>query len=72
MNRLTALLLGLATLLAHTLAIHDTRDGEFGPTLDRAHVVYRLARKLVFEGSYAWNPGDASYGKSDCPVKQHR
>lgn len=55
MNRATALLLALATLLAHTLAIHDTREGEFAPPFDRAHAAFRVARNVVHEGDMSWN-----------------
>lgn len=57
MNRITALLLAMATLLAHTLAIHLTETGEFAPPYEAAHGAYHLARVWVREGVLAWNPG---------------
>ncbi len=57
MNRGTAVFLALAILLAHTLAIHQTPDGEFAAPYEIAHVAFRLGRNLVYEGSALWNPG---------------
>lgn len=57
MNRITALLLGLATLLAHTLAIHITDTGEFAPPYEIAHRAYHLARVWIREGLLEWNVG---------------
>ena len=56
MNRATALLLAMATLLAHALAVHRDEDGRFGQPYEVAHEAYHLARNLVREGSLAWNP----------------
>ncbi|MCZ6598709.1 MAG: hypothetical protein O7B99_13810 [Planctomycetota bacterium] len=55
MNRTTAILVALATLLAHILAIHQDADGNFGPPHELAHAAYRLARNVVYEGTAAWN-----------------
>ncbi len=55
MNRTTAILVALATLLAHILAIHQNTDGVFGPPYEVAHVAYRVSRNLVFEGTPAWS-----------------
>ncbi|MEM7310178.1 MAG: hypothetical protein AAF682_26115 [Planctomycetota bacterium] len=57
MNRTTAILVALATLLAHILAIHQNLDGTFGPPFEIAHVAFRSARNLVYEGSLAWTTG---------------
>ena len=57
MNRITALLLGLATLLAHTLAIHITDTGDFAPPYEIAHRAYHLARVWIREGLLEWNVG---------------
>lgn len=57
MNRVTALLLAMATLLAHALAIHLTEAGEFAPPYEAAHRAFHLARVWVREGVLAWNPG---------------
>ena len=56
MNRATALLLAMATLLAHALAVHRDEDGSFGQPYEVAHEAYHLGRNLVREGSLAWNP----------------
>jgi hypothetical protein len=57
MNRTTALLLTLALLLAHTLAIYHAPDGGFGPPCDDAHVVYRIARNAALDGEAAFEVG---------------
>ena len=57
MNRGTVVFLALAILLAHTLAIHQTPEGDFAPPYEIAHVAYRLGRNLVYEGSASWNQG---------------
>lgn len=59
MNRTIALFVGLAVLLAHTLAIHDTAADAFGPPYDVAHVAYRLSRNIVFDGSFRWSADGA-------------
>ena len=56
MNRGTVIFLALAVLLAHTLAIYQTPEGEFGPPYEVAHAAYRLGRNAVFEGLPLWNP----------------
>ena len=65
MNRGTALLLAMAALLAHALAIHHDQLQRFAAPYDFAHVAYRLGRNLVHEGSLTWNAsgggGLASY-----------
>ncbi len=55
MNRITVVFLALAILLAHTLAIHQTPQGDFAPPYDRAHVAFRIARNLVHQGHAAWD-----------------
>lgn len=57
MNRFIALFLTLATLLAHTLAIHKDQQSEIAPPYDQAHVAYRLGRNFVESGSFAWEQG---------------
>ena len=59
MNRTTAVVMALAILVAHTLAIYQTPEGAFAPPYDRAHVAYRLGRHLVHEGSAIWNPSES-------------
>ena len=58
MNRTTAILVALATLLAHVLAINQNTDGLFAPPHELAHVAYRIARNLVHEATPAWNSRD--------------
>lgn len=55
MNRITALLLAMAALLAHALAMHLDEIGAFGHPYEVAHQAYHLARNLVREGELAWN-----------------
>ena len=62
MNRTTALIITLAILLAHTLAIYKTSSGEIAPPFDMAHVAYRIARNFVHNGNFAW---DVSVGAAD-------
>ena len=57
MNRTLALLLTIAILLAHMLAIHKNALGAIAPPYDNAHVVYRIARNLVESQSFAWDHG---------------
>ncbi|MEW6073359.1 MAG: hypothetical protein AB1726_12310 [Planctomycetota bacterium] len=64
MNRTTVILLALAILLAHTLAIHQTPDGAFGAPYEIAHVAFRTARNLVRAGVLTWNPASP-------PVESH-
>ena len=55
MNRTTALLLAMAALLAHALAVHVDPSGRLGQPFEEAHAAFRLARNLVREGALAWN-----------------
>jgi arabinofuranosyltransferase len=57
MNRTTALLVALAILLGHALAIHKTASGEIAPPFDMAYVAFRVARNFVQTGQFAWQPG---------------
>jgi hypothetical protein len=57
MNRTLALLLTVAILFAHMLAIHTAPSGQIAPPYDAAHVTYRVARNLVETGSLAWDQG---------------
>jgi hypothetical protein len=50
-NRGTVILLALAILLAHAIAIHRSDGGDVAAPYEIAHVAYRLGRNLVFEGS---------------------
>jgi len=56
MKRTTVIFLALAILLAHTLAIHQTSQGEFAAPYDIAHVAFRLGRNLVHSGLPTWDP----------------
>ena len=44
MNRATALLLAMATLLAHALAVHRDENGSFGQPYEVAHEAYHLGQ----------------------------
>lgn len=57
MNRTTALLVALAILLGHALALHKTVSGEIAPPYDSAYVSYRIARSFVQTGNFAWQAG---------------
>ncbi|TAJ20715.1 MAG: hypothetical protein EPO68_05885, partial [Planctomycetota bacterium] len=59
MNRSTALLLTLALLLAHVLAIYHDPEGGFGPPCDEAHVAYRIGRNAALEGDAHFDPAGA-------------
>ncbi|MBL8860836.1 MAG: hypothetical protein JNK02_02395 [Planctomycetes bacterium] len=61
MNRLIALFVALAMLLAHALAIHDDGAGRFAFPYDQAYAALRLARNLVYDGQLAWNPGSPAF-----------
>ena len=63
MNRTTALLLAMAALLAHAIALHLEPDGRLGQPFEESHAAFRLARNWVHEGLLVWNPGeDAASG----------
>jgi hypothetical protein len=68
MNRATALLLAMAALLAHTLAIHHDEAHLFGVPYDSAHVTYALARNWVYSGDLAWSPGGAGLEVAASPL----
>ena len=57
MNRTLAILLAMAMLLAHSLALHLNPEGHLGEPYEYAHRAYRLARNLIREGALVWNPG---------------
>lgn len=57
MNRTLALLLAVAVLFAHMLAIHTTSSGVIAPPYDDAHATFRIARNLVETRGFAWDPG---------------
>lgn len=59
MNRTFALLLVLAVLLAHTLAIHKTEANLVAAPYDVAHVAFRIGRNAVHEGRFAWDASSA-------------
>jgi hypothetical protein len=56
-NRIIALFVALAMLLAHSLAIHDDGFGRFSFPYEQAYAALRLARNLVYDDQLAWNPG---------------
>lgn len=58
MNRTTALLLAMAALLAHALAVHLEPGGHLGQPHEESHAAFRLARNWVQHGSLAWNPDE--------------
>ncbi len=55
MNRTLAILLAMAIMLAHSLAIHLDSAGHLGPPYDFAHRAFHLARNWIQEGSLVWN-----------------
>ena len=57
MNRTLAILLAMAMLLAHSLALHLNPEGHLGEPYEYAHRAYHLARNLVREGALVWNTG---------------
>ncbi|MCC7014498.1 MAG: hypothetical protein IT454_18200 [Planctomycetes bacterium] len=57
MNRTTALIVALAILLGHALAIHKTGSNEIAPPFDTAYVAFRVARNFVHTGVFAWEQG---------------
>lgn len=59
MQRALALLLAMAALLAHALAIHVDAAGNLGLPRDGAYVAFRVARNWVQFGDLAWNLGGA-------------
>ena len=68
MNRITAVLLAMAALLVHVVAIHRDGGGNLARSFDAANVAYELGITLVEEGAPRWDapegaePGDlASY-----------
>lgn len=65
MNRTTAVLVALAILLAHALAIHKTVGGEIAPPFDVAYASFRIARNFVQSGQFAWEAG--LYGLDSYP-----
>jgi hypothetical protein len=57
MNRTLAILLAMAMLLAHSLALHLNPEGHLGEPYEYAHRAYHLARNLIREGALVWNTG---------------
>ena len=57
MNRTAVILLSLAILVAHTLAIHQTPAGKFALPYEIAHVAFRIGRHLARDGLPLWNTG---------------
>ncbi|QDV09751.1 hypothetical protein Poly30_53100 [Planctomycetes bacterium Poly30] len=55
MNRITAILLAMAALLVHILAVHRNGLGAFGLPYDSAHVAFHLGRNLVHQGGIWWS-----------------
>ncbi|MEE2941236.1 MAG: hypothetical protein VX460_12680 [Planctomycetota bacterium] len=68
MNRITAVLLAMAALLVHVLAIHRDGGGHLARSFEAANVAYELGVTLAEDGAPRWDapegaePGDlASY-----------
>ncbi len=61
MNRIIALFVALAMLVAHALAIHDDGFGRFAFPYEQAYAALRIARNLVYDGQLAWNPGSPAF-----------
>lgn len=68
MNRITAILLAMAALLVHVLAIHRDGGGHLARSFEAANVAYELGVTLAEDGAPRWDapegaePGDlASY-----------
>lgn len=61
MNRIIAVFVALAMLLAHALAIHDDGLGRLAFPYDQAYAAMRLARNLVYDDQLAWNPGAPAF-----------
>lgn len=57
MNRSLVLLVAMAVLVAHGLALRTDATGALGAPYDEAFVAFRVARNLVFEGTWTWSPG---------------
>ncbi len=57
MKRSTALLLAMATLLAHILTLQQDARGILGPPEERAHIAFRLGRNLIQDIDGSWNVG---------------
>jgi hypothetical protein len=57
MNRSLVLLVAMAVLVAHSLALRTDATGALAPPYDQAFVAFRVARNLVFEGTWTWSPG---------------
>lgn len=64
MNRSIALFVALAVLVAHSLALRTDGSGSLTPPYDQAFVTFRVAHKLVYEGSWIWNPGTSGLDAS--------
>ncbi len=60
MNRITAILLAMAALLVHILAVHRNGLGTFGAPYDTAHVAFHLGRNLVHHGEIWWSMDPAT------------
>jgi len=68
MNRSIALFVALAVLVAHALALRIDGSGSLTPPYDPAFITYRVARKLVYEGAWIWNPGTSGLDASPSVV----
>ena len=55
MNRITAVLLAMAALLVHVVAIHRDGGGNLARSFDAANVAYELGITLVEEGAPRWD-----------------
>lgn len=54
MNRLTAVLLAMAALLVHVLAIHRNEAGELAHSFEAAGVAHHLGTRLADAGTSGW------------------
>lgn len=61
MNRSLVTFVALAILVAHSMAIRTDAAGALAPPYDQAFVAYRVARNLVFEGTWTLSPGQGGF-----------
>ena len=61
MNRSLVIFVALAILVAHSMAIRTDAAGALVPPYDQAFIAYRVARNLVFEGTWTWSPGQSGF-----------
>ena len=68
MNRSLVLLVAMSVLVAHSLALRTDAAGALAPPYDQAFIAFRVARNLVFEGSWSWGPGVAGIDSYPSPL----